>query len=492
MKVRDVILHLQPEEIIGKIDINNEEIRKIFYDSRKAEKGSLFVAIRGFKEDGHEFIREAYEKGVRVFVVEKLSYTLPEAVFIKVLSTRKALAQISSLFYHFPSRQLRLVGITGTNGKTTITYLLESIFKRAGVKTGRISTINYDTGGKIYPSSFTTPESLDLQRLLREMVDNKVKYVFMEVSSHSLVLKRVEEVEFDFAVFTNLSPEHLDFHSDMENYLSAKMILFKTMLPEKKSLINIDDDYGKRIITETSCRVLTYGIKSKADYRAKNVVINRQGSFFEVEIEGKNEAFECYLPGIHNVYNSIAAVGVAREEKIPSEIINEGLKAVKRVPGRLELVENKADLHIYVDYAHTPHSLEGTLLTLRRLTPGRLIVVFGCGGDRDPYKRPMMGKIAFKIADYTILTSDNPRSEDPEEIISQIEKGMIEEGAKKGRHYSAFVDRREAIAYGLHKMKKGDTLLIAGKGHEKIQIFKNKRIPFSDVEVVKDLLKESG
>jgi len=246
------------------------------------------------------------------------------------------------------------------------------------------------------------------------------------------------------------------------------------------------------IIERTSCEVITYGIKEKVDYQAENLKIEREGSSFQIKIDGEDERFEIFLPGVHNVYNALAATAVALEEKIPLQFIKEGLREIKKVPGRLELIENKADLHIYVDYAHTPHSLERTLVTLRQLTLGKLVVVFGCGGDRDPYKRPLMGKIAFRIADYTVITSDNPRSEDPEKIIFQIEKGMLEEGARKGRDYVAFVDRRQAIRYALSQVKTGDTLLIAGKGHERVQIFKDKVVLFNDAQVVRDLLKESG
>jgi UDP-N-acetylmuramoyl-L-alanyl-D-glutamate--2,6-diaminopimelate ligase len=488
VKLREIISKINPESIAGDTDL---EIQDICYDSRKAGRGSLFVAIRGFKTDGHQFIGEAYQRGARAFIVEKMLLLPSGAVLIKVPSSRKALARVSNVFYQFPSQKLRLIGVTGTNGKTTLTYLLQSIFKKGGLKVGRLSTVDYDVEGKIYPAPTTTPESLDLQRLLREMVNAKVKYVAMEVSSHSLVLSRVEGVDFDWAIFTNLSPEHLDFHGTMENYLRAKMILFETLSPDKKALINLDDPYSEKIIEKTPCEVVTYGIKRKVDYLAEELKIKREGSSFQVKIGGKDEHFQIYLPGVHNIYNALAAIAVAVEEEIPLQVIKEGLKEVKKIPGRLEPVKNKTNLNIYIDYAHTPHSLEGTLKTLGQLTSGKLVVVFGCGGNRDPYKRPLMGKIALKIADFTVITSDNPRSEDPEKIISQIEKGMLEEGAKKGRDYTIFVDRREAIKYALSQIKTGDTLLIAGKGHERVQIFKDRVVPFNDVAIVRDLLRES-
>lgn len=489
MKLKDIISYINKKNITGDI---NREILDICYDSRKVKENSLFVAIRGLRFDGHQFIEDAYTRGARVFIVEEEGQALPGAVFIRVSSSRKALAQLSNVFYDFPSRKLKLIGVTGTKGKTTVTYLLQSIFKRAGFKSGRLSTINYDVGERIYSASTTTPESLDLNRFLAEMVNRGVKYTVMEVSSHALVLHRVEGVEFDWAVFTNLSPEHLDFHQTMEDYLKAKMILFETMLPDKNALINLDDATSQRIIQVSSCQVITYALKKKADYQAEIVKRGRYKTTFKVKIQGRDEEFNIFLPGVHNVYNALAALAVALEEGIPLKSIKEGLGQVKKVPGRLEMVKNKANLYIYVDYAHTAHSLEKALLTLRELTPGRLMVVFGCGGDRDPYKRPLMGKVAFRMADYTVITSDNPRSEDPEKIIFQIEEGMLEEGAEKDKDYTVFVDRKEAIAHALSQMKRGDTLLIAGKGHEKIQIFKDKTVPFSDIEVVRDLLRGSG
>ena len=278
----------------------------------------------------------------------------------------------------------------------------------------------------------------------------------------------------------------------MEDYFRAKLTLFERMPPEGKVLINTDDVYGNRIIGRTHCRIVTYGVKNSADYRATNIKIDKEKTRFQVEIDGRNEDFDIFLPGFHNVYNALAAVGVALEEGIPLEIVKEGLREVKGVPGRLEIIKNKANLKIYVDYAHTPQSLERVLNTLRKISKGRLIVVFGCGGDRDPYKRPIMGKIAYRLADYTIVTSDNPRSEDPEKIIFSIEEGMLEEGAKKGKDYISIVDRREAIRYALSQMGKDDTLLVAGKGHERVQIFKDKTIPFDDREVLRDLLRSSG
>jgi len=488
MKLRDIVSKIDTENVSGNLD---REIQDICYDSRKAKKNSLFVAMPGFKVDGHYFIDKAFSKGAVAFVTEKKVNCPSETTSIRVCSSRKALAQISNIFYDYPSKKIKLIGVTGTNGKTTVTYFLQSIFQQAKVKVGRLSTINYDLGGKIVAALTTTPESLELQKLLNEMLVKGAKYAFMEVSSHSLVLHRVEGIEFSWAVFTNLSPEHLDFHKDMEDYLKAKLILFEMMLPDKKALINIDDLRSKTVMKKASCPVITYGIDREADYRGSNLKINEKKTSFQVKINGKKEEFEIYLSGLHNVYNALAALGIAAEEGICINIIREGLRSIRKIPGRLEFIENKANLNIYVDYAHTPSSLEKVLSSLRRFTTGKLIVVFGCGGDRDPYKRPLMGKIAFKMADFAVITSDNPRGEDPENIVGDIEKGMLKEGAKKDKDYIIFVSRKKALKFALNKLRDNDTLLIAGKGHERVQIFKDKVLSFDDREVICELLREA-
>lgn len=485
--LKNIVERIDTESVVGSVNL---DIQDICYDSRQAGKNCLFVALPGFRVDGHQFIPQAFSKGASAFVVEK-DVSPPEgATLIKVLSTRQALAHISNIFYDYPSRKIKLVGVTGTKGKTTVTYFLQSIFRQAGVKAGRLSTINYDVGGEVIPASITTPESLDLQRFLKRMLANQVKYAFMEVSSHSLVLHRVEGVDFDWAVFTNLSPEHLDFHENMDNYLKAKLMLFERILPGKKISINVDDESSERIMKKIPCRAVTYAVNREADFRGLNLKMDRENINFDISINGKKERFKIYIAGIHNVYNALAAITVAVGEGICFEDIRRGLKKVKKIPGRLELIQNKANLNIYIDYAHTPSSLNSALSSLRIITPGKLIVVFGCGGDRDPYKRPVMGSIAFKMADFTVVTSDNPRREEPESIISDIEEGMLREGAKRDKDYTIFVDRREAIGYALSKLEPDDTLLVAGKGHETTQIFKDKVIKFDDRDVTRQLLSE--
>jgi len=315
----------------------------------------------------------------------------------------------------------------------------------------------------------------------------------MEVSSHALVLHRVEGVEFDWAVFTNFSPEHLDFHKNLDEYLEAKVSLFKSLgkLPKKKppkgAIVNIDDPVASYIKAETPCQIITYGIKKEADVRGKVLEVSSNGVHFILQADSSDK-INLSLLGIHNVYNALAAASVARGEEIPFALIKEGLESLRRVPGRLELIENSQGFRVFVDYAHTADGLEKALQALRGVVEGRLLVVFGGGGDRDRQKRPLMGKVALKLADYSIITSDNPRSEDPEEIIVQIEKGIKEAGGKRERDYLVIVDRREAIKEALERMRKEDTLLIAGKGHERVQIFKDKAVEFEDRKVVQDLL----
>ncbi len=486
VKLKKLIEKIHFQKIIGSSDL---DIKGLTYDSRKAEKNFLFVAISGFKVDGHRFIRHAWEKGARVFIIEKnIGFSLPGAVLIKVSSSRLALAQISNVFYGFPSRKINVVGITGTNGKTTTAYLIQSIFKKAGSSIGRISTIDYNMGETSYPATVTTPESKDLHELFKKMIEKGMEWVVMEVSSHSLVLHRVEGIDFDWAVFTNLSPEHLDFHRSMDKYLESKLSFFKKMGQGKKSAINIDDPVSKKILKNTPCQVFTYGVIREADFVAE--LLNN--SSFLLKFKGKRIRINSSLLGVYNVYNALAAAAVAVKEGIPLNLVKNGLEGIKGIPGRLELISNRASLKIYVDYAHTQDGLKKALRALGQISKEKLIVVFGCGGDRDSYKRPLMGKIAFQNADLSIITSDNPRSEDPEAIISQIEEGLKTSGAKLGKDYLLVPDRREAIAFALDNLSKNDTLLVAGKGHERVQIFKDRVIKFNDKEVIQDLLGEKG
>ena len=498
MNLKKIISNLKVEKISGNPDL---EIEGLAYDSRKVKKNFLFIAIRGFQQDAHQFISQAMKRGAKAIIVEReTSIPSSDIVSIKVSSSRLALAKVSNCFYGFPSQKIKTIGITGTNGKTTTVYMLESILNAANFKVGKISTIDYNLGNKLsssHPSYITTPESEELQRMLRIMVDKKMEYVVIEVSSHSLVLHRVEGVEFDWVIFTNLSPEHLDFHETMNNYLKAKASLFKKSESDrgkkiKRAVINIDEEAGNYILKNTPYPTITYGIKEKAIFQAKLVKTGIEGTSFIFKIKGEEkEKIDLPLPGLHNVYNALAAAVVGFEENISLSLIKKGLENLKRVPGRLEPVENRRKIKIFVDYAHTQDGLEKVLKTLRKITERRVLLVFGCGGDRDKLKRPLMGKVAFKLADYSIITSDNPRGENPEEIIAQIEKGIKDEGGRKIKDYLTIPDRREAIKKALQIIEKGDVLLIAGKGHEKVQIFKDKVVKFDDREITRDLLKET-
>lgn len=486
MNLQELISVLDVEKVVGPL---NRIVKGLTYDSRKAKIGFLFVAISGFRQDGHNFIPEAVRKGARVVVVEKEILSLPpEITLIRVRSSREALAKLSSYWYGFPSRKLKLIGITGTNGKTTTTYLIESILKKAGYKVGRISTINYDLGSGPIPSRITTPESQDLQEMLCKMVDAGVDYAVIEVSSHSLVLHRVDGVQFDLAVFTNFSIDHLDFHKSMERYLEAKISLFRDKAP-RMAAVNVDDPMAHHFMKSISCPLITYGVKKEARIKGKILKMGVRGSSFLAQVD-KDEPLRINLPllGTHNVYNALAAISTASAQGVEPLVIKEGLEEVKRIPGRLEYIQNKRDLDVFVDYAHTPDALEKVLKTLRQVVKEKLWVVFGCGGDRDTQKRPLMGKVSLKFADHSVITSDNPRSEDPEKIIAVIEEGVREDGGRRGKDYTTVVDRIEAIRMTLEGMRGGDVLLIAGKGHEKVQIFKDRVVEFNDSKVVRDLL----
>ncbi len=489
MNLKKLISVLDVEKVVGPLD---RTVKGLTYDSREVKRGFLFVAIPGFREDGHRFIPEAIGKGVGVVVVEKEIPSPHQGLtFIRVRSSREALARLSNYWYGFPSRELKLIGITGTNGKTTTAYLVEAILKKAGYGVGRISTINCDLGSGPIPSRITTPESRDLHGMLRKMADRGIDYVAMEVSSHSLALHRVDGVQFDCAVFTNFSTDHLDFHKTIEHYLEAKVSLFRDRVPGR-AVVNVDDTAAAHIMASTSCPLITYGVKKKARVKGKILKSGPQGSSFLTQI-GKDKPLRVDLPllGSHNVYNALAAISVVSAEEVPPSIIKEGLEGVKRIPGRLEYIRNKKDLNVFVDYAHTPDALEKVLKSLRQVARGKLWVVFGCGGDRDTGKRALMGKVGLKFADYSVITSDNPRSENPEKIIVAIEEGIKEEGGRRDKDYATVTDRREAIRIALGRMRRGDTLLIAGKGHESMQIFKDRAVEFSDSKVVRDLLSSN-
>ncbi|MCX7794670.1 MAG: UDP-N-acetylmuramoyl-L-alanyl-D-glutamate--2,6-diaminopimelate ligase [Thermodesulfovibrionales bacterium] len=478
--------------------VQDIEIKNISYNSKDIKEGSLFVAIKGQRADGHDFIEDAIKKGAISVILErdekKLKDRYKDCLFIFVEDSRTALATISSNFYGRISERVPVIGVTGTNGKTTTTFLIKSILETAGIKTGLIGTIHYEIGDRILPASHTTPESLDFQRLLKEIYDSGCRAVVAEVSSHGLALKRVDGTVFKRAVFTNLSRDHLDFHGDMENYFMAKARLFTELLENgAPAIINNDDEYGLRLKALVKDK-MTYGIIS-GDIRALNINNSIKGLSFDVSFNNRTISIESRLTGLINVYNILGAFGVTFSLGIPIEAIREGIKRLESVKGRFQRIDMGQDFLVVVDYAHTPDSLKRLILTAREIltdsatqqsspVPGRIITLFGCGGDRDRGKRPLMGEIATKLSDFVIITTDNPRSEDPNEIIADILRGVI------GENYAVIPDREEAIRHAIKSAASGDIILIAGKGHEDYQEIKGQRFYFSDEETVRKVLKE--
>ncbi|MGB9802552.1 UDP-N-acetylmuramoyl-L-alanyl-D-glutamate--2,6-diaminopimelate ligase [Desulfofundulus sp.] len=455
------------------------EISGIAYDSRQVQPGFLFVAVEGFTTDGHRYVEQAISRGAVAVVVQK-EIPLPSGIaYARVPDSRLALALLSARFYDYPSRKLKVIGVTGTNGKTTTTHLVAAIYRAAGHKVGLIGTIANRIGDRVLPVVHTTPESLDLQKLLAEMVAEQVTVAVMEVSSHALALKRVAGCSFDAGVFTNITQDHLDFHRDMDDYLAAKTILFRELGKDDKpavAIINVDDSRAKKIVAATSVPVFTYGLSLKAQVKARDVKVTPRGASFTVISPWGKRPVNLKLTGYFNVYNALAAVTAAVAAGIPLSLAVEALESVEGVPGRFELVDRGQDFTVVVDYAHTPDGLKNILTTARAITPGRLITVFGCGGDRDTSKRPLMGEIAARLSDLAVITSDNPRTEDPGRIIAQVEEGV----RRVRSDYRVVPDRREAIRFALGVAAPGDTVIIAGKGHENYQIIGTTRYPFDD------------
>lgn len=469
----------------------------ISYDSRKVQPGDVFVCVEGYRTDGHAYVKPALEKGAAAIVAQK-AVEVPEGVpLILVRDSRKALALMGAAFAGFPARKLNMVGVTGTNGKTTTAFLIEQIFREAGFKTGLIGTIMNKIGDKVLPVTNTTPESLDLQLLLKEMAENQVSHVVMEVSSHALDLDRVAGVEYDTAVFTNITQDHLDFHVNMENYLAAKKKLFSGLRGEngkvgKKhkmhGILNIDDPRAGEILQAVAGEVVTYGVKQKCDIRASHIDLKADGVIFDVSTPVGEMVLQLHLTGLFNVYNALAAVSVGFVNGLDLQDIKTALEFVHGVPGRLEKVDEGQPFTVFVDYAHTPDGLENIIKAAREFAKGKIITLFGCGGDRDRTKRPIMGEIAARLSDYAVLTSDNPRTEDPLMILSEVETG-VRRAADRSK-YSVIPDRREAISYAIHMAQPGDVVLIAGKGHETYQIVKDQVLHFDDREEARKVLKQ--
>ncbi|MBX2990758.1 MAG: UDP-N-acetylmuramoyl-L-alanyl-D-glutamate--2,6-diaminopimelate ligase [Bacteroidetes bacterium] len=484
------------QTMYGKMVVTHDvEVRNIQYDSRAVGPGDLFVAIRGGSVDGHAFIGNAVSAGAKVVVMEN-DAALPDAFFmhagvIKVVvsDARKSLALIAGNYYEHPSRKLRLVGVTGTNGKTSTAYLIRSILEANGEKTGLIGTIEYRIGNEVFPAIHTTPESPDLNRLLATMVQKGCTAAVMEVSSHALALRRVFGLTFTAAVFTNLTQDHLDFHQTIDEYFKAKKILFDQLDAEATAIANADSSDGERIIADTKARPLKYGIRTRADVTASRLTMSLSGTSCTVNYRNTAYNVESTLIGSFNVQNILAAYTTGVALSIDHDLIRQGVAGLKAVPGRFQQFASPKGWIAIVDYAHTPDALEKCLRTIREIgssNSGRIITVFGCGGNRDRSKRPHMGRIATELSDVTVITSDNPRRENPEDIIAEIKAGCV-----AGKQIAIEPDRRKAISSALMMAQKNDIVLIAGKGHEDYQIVGDTKSHFDDREEVKSFIGEN-
>jgi UDP-N-acetylmuramoyl-L-alanyl-D-glutamate--2,6-diaminopimelate ligase len=495
MKLGRLLHDLDEKQFFGD---EHYEISTVVSHSGRADTGSLFVAIPGLRVDGHNFLEAAYAAGARAFVTQRPFFKSDVSTII-VPDARYALGRIAAAWYGHPSQQTTLIGITGTNGKTSITYLLEGILKAAGASVGVLGTVAYRYGDHHEAASQTTLEPMELQKRLREMVDAGTQYVLMEVSSQGLDQRRVDGCQFDVGVFTNLTPEHLDYHKTIEQYYTSKERFFTEIIAcslkeNVQTVINQDDSLGRRLLGRIAVPALSFGIGS-GDIHTRSISGSLAGIQAEIATPRGTIAVRSPLLGTFNIYNILAAAGAALCLNIPVEAICRGISDVRCIPGRMERVENPQGLLVLVDYAHTGDALENVLQTLRDLGAPRIITVFGCGGDRDTEKRPVMGRIAGRYSTIVIITSDNPRSEDPEQIISAIETGACEAGLIRGSEHDhkekifyTYTDRLQAIEKALSLAGPGDVVLIAGKGHETTQQIGNRKFPFDDREVARQAL----
>ena len=481
-KLSELALLIPDAKILG----GDVEISGIEHDSRKVTMKNLFVCMEGAHVDGHNFISQAVSRGAVAVLTTRKNFLPPENISALIVPDMlNALAVIVPYFYDYPARAMRIIGITGTNGKTTTTYLLREIFTCASLKVGLIGTIQILIGDETFPNPNTTPNVIDLQKILVEMRDKNIQIVVMEVSSHALAENRVAGIEFDTAIFTNLTQDHLDFHGSMENYLQAKSKLFDMVSrsgrkQNKTAIVNVDDAASSEILNHCRCEKITYGIENPANLRGVELDIKSGGMKFKIRGDFGVMNLTLHITGIFNVYNVLAALGAALAENIRPDVIKLALENFKSVPGRFERIFSDKPFEIIVDYAHTPDGVKNVLETAAQICKGKIITVFGCGGDRDHGKRPLMGKIASELSDVVIITSDNPRTESPENILNDIEAGI----AKK--NYERIIDRRAAIFRAIELAGAGDIVLVLGKGHENYQILGTGKIHFDDREIARE------
>ncbi len=493
MTVRDLVPKLS-----GRVDAGADppadaavlarEVTGVAFDSRRVEPGAVFVAIRGRRADGADFAADAARRGAALVVSESPARPGAGGRWVRVSDARLALAELAAAFHGNPSRDLTVTGVTGTNGKTTTTYLLAAIFEAAGRPCGRIGTVTYRIGAAEAEAPHTTPEAPDVQALLRAMVEQGAAACVMEVSSHALSMRRVDRTRFSAAVFTNLTRDHLDFHADMAGYFDAKRRLFDMLPPGAPWVVNLDDPAGRRLAGMAG-RPVTYAMEHRAEVRPERVASTRAGTRLDVPTPRGRLRLRSPLPGRVNACNVLAAAAAALALDVPLPAIEQGVAGLDGVPGRFEVVSSPDDdVWVLVDFAHTDDALRAVLGAVRELGAGRLISVFGCGGDRDRDKRPLMGAVAARLSDLVVLTSDNPRSEDPDRIIDQIRSGVLATAGRGGRRHLAIADRRAAIERAIAEAEPGDAVVIAGKGHEREQVIGDARLPFEDRVVAREAL----
>jgi UDP-N-acetylmuramoyl-L-alanyl-D-glutamate--2,6-diaminopimelate ligase len=489
MTVREVLEALAPHDAAVAAPALDVPCAAVTYDSRRVVPGSIFVALKGLHLDGTVFAAQAIESGAAVVVAEQPAAAAVRVPWIVVPDARAALAMLAAAFFGHPSREMQVVGITGTNGKTTTSYLVSAIFEAAGVRCGLMGTVAYRIGDRSVDATRTTPEAPDVQGLMRQMVEAGCGACAMEVSSHALALRRADGIRFAAGVFTNLTRDHLDFHSDMEDYFAAKRRLFEMLPADAPALINADDPRASALV-QTAGRPVTYAVQKPADVTPGPLSFTLDGLRFEIRAPQGVVAVKSRLVGRPNVYNILAAVGTTAALGVPLEAIARGLERLPGVPGRFELVSGAGDdITVIVDYAHTDDALRNLLETARPMATRRLITVFGAGGDRDRTKRPLMGMVAARLSDVVVITSDNPRSEDPARIIEEVKRGAEPEMRQGHAEVLTITDRRDAIAHAIRHASRGDIVLVAGKGHEKYQETAGRTQPFDDVAVAREALE---